>query len=283
MATKAIYTRINGQYYKVLQDTKHPTEVVRPHKTHAQMNSDPSCKVVNSTIWINTLEQDVVMSNKELYDKMIKELDDCDARYIGQIEDHYVMYCDYSVFNHEGKLINHNAFTRPIHPKDAMYNLGVDKTSELVYKQVKTFDASVTLNVKNEYPMGIMRSPSAIRYTLQINDIAIYQDLKHTESDIHNSTDQESYPIAVVLENMIKLYSTHDNGITISAVEVPFIPRKIGLDVHIILDNLIVAYDEKAVNDVIAGNYDDLGGDDYEDEQEGYRRIIIFNGGSALS
>lgn len=282
MATKAIFTNINGQYYKVMQDTSHPTDVVRPHRTHSQMDNDAACKVVNSTIWINTLENDVVMSNRELYDQMMKVLADNKVKHMPQIQDHYVMYCDYSVFNYDGKQINHNAFTTPINPKDMMYNLGVDKMSELVYKQVKTFETSISLNVKNDYPMGIMRNSSNIRYTLQINDISIYQDLKHTESDIHNSSDPQSYPISTVLETMVKLYSTHDNGIAIAAVEVPFIPRKITLDVNIILDNLIVAYDELAVKKLIANNNEDIGGGDSDDSDVPAGTIIIFNGGSAL-
>lgn len=281
MANKAIYTFINGQYYKVIQDTNHPTDVVRPHRTHSQMNSDAACKVVSSDIWVNTLENDTVMSNRELYDVMVKYLTDNKVTYIHPIQDHYVMYCDYSVFNHEGKQINHNAFTKVIHPKDAIYNLGVDRLSELVYKQVKVFESDITLHVKNDYPMGIMRNASNTRYILQINDISIYQDLEHTESDIHNSTDIDSYPIPTVLETMVKLYSTHDNGISIAAVEVPFTPRKINLNLNIILDNLIVAYDDHAVDKILIDNNTDIDGGDSDDEDDN-GRIIIFNGGNAI-
>ena len=280
MATKAIYTNIDGNYYKVMQDTSHPSDLVHPYRTHGQMNTDASCKLVNSTIWINTIENDTVFSNRELYDKMVKYLEENKVTRIDPIQDRYVMYCDYSVFNHEGKQINHNAFTQPIKPKDGMYNLGVDKVSELVYKQVKLFETSISLNVKNDYPMGIMRNSSNVKYSIQINDIAVYQDLEHTESDIHNSSDPESYPIATVLSTMVKLYSTHDNGITISAVEVPFIPRKIMLDINIILDNLIVAYDEQDISSILLNNIDMSGGDSSQPPSSG--TIIIFNGGSAL-
>lgn len=275
MATKAIYTRVNGKYYKVNQDTTTPSEIVRMHRTHSQMNTNPAGKIVNSNIWINTLDTDIIGSNQELYDNMIENLINNKVTEVPTIQNHFVMYCDYSVFNYEGKEINHNAFTRPIPPREAIYILGVDRHSELVYKQVKMFETSISLNVKNEYPMGIMMNTSNIRYTLQINDVSIYQDLEYREYDIHKSSDPNSYPIKEVLESMVKIYSTHEHGIAIAAVEIPFIPRKIDLDLFITLDNNIVVYDDQDVINIINDN---IGGTVKPDEGP----IIIFNGGSAL-
>ena len=155
------------------------------NRTHSQMNTNPAGKIVNSNIWINTLESELTRSNKELYDHMVETFVNEKVTEIPTIENRFVMYCDYSVFNHEGKQINHNAFTRPIMPKEAIYVLGVDRSSELVYKQVKMFETNIALNVKNEYPMGIMRNMNNINYSLQINDISIYQDLEKREYDVH--------------------------------------------------------------------------------------------------
>lgn len=275
MPTKAIYTKINDKYYKINQDTINPTEVVYPHRTHSQMNTESAAKVVNSNIWINALDVESINSNRELYDKMLTTLTNEKITCIPNIHNHYVMYCDYSVFNYEGKEVNHNAFTRTITPKDAIYVLGVDRVSELVYKQVKTFNTNIALNVKNECPMGIMRNASSVRYTIHINDVSIYQDLKYTEEDVHRSTDPNSYPISEVLENMVRIYSTHENGIAIAAVEVPFIPRKIVLDLSITLDNCIVAYDEQDITDILNKN------NGSGPINPGPGHIIIFNGGTA--
>ena len=284
MATKAIYTKVNGVYYKVNQDTGNPTSIVRMPRTHTQMNTDDAAKTVRSTIWINTLDGKEVCSNKELYDEMIAYLDAQDLVDVDTIQNHFVMCCDYSVFNEKGEEVNHNIFTRHIEPKDAIYNLGVNRESELVYKQVKVFNTDVTLNVRNEYPMGIMRNASKVRYTLHINDISIYQDLVHSESDVHKSWDKNSYPMSSALENMVKVYSTFEEGIAISAVEIPFIPRKIVLDFNITLDDLIVVYDEQDVKDAIHTNMHEIitgeGGGSSGDESEA-EQIIIFNGGSS--
>ena len=251
MATKAIYTKVGKTYYKVNQDTNNPTELVRMPRTHSQMNTDPAGRLVNTDIWINTIDGCNAYSNKELYDEMINSFKIDKLQSIPTIENHFVMYCDYSVYNENGKEINHNAVTHQLDPRDAVYNFGVNRESELVYKQVKLFDASIALNVKNEYPMGIMRNMSQPRYTLHINDVSIYQDLLYTETDIHRSTDLNSSPISSVLSSMEKVYSTYDNGMVISAVEVPFIPKKIILNMHITLDDVIVVYDEQNIIDIV--------------------------------
>ena len=282
MATKAIYTKVDGKYYRVNQSTDNPNRVVRMPRTHSQMNTEDAAKVVKSTIWINTLDGKEVFSNKELYDEMIAYFNDQDIVDIDIIENNFLMCCDYSVFDENGKEINRNIFTRHLKPSDAIYNLGVNSVSELVYKQVKIFNEEVALNVKNEYPMGIMRNSSKIRYRLVINDISVYQDLIHSESDVHNSWDKNSFPLSSALENMVKVYSTYDNGIAIAAVEIPFIPRKIVLEFNLTLDDLIVVYDNQKIVDAVHTNVGDIitgGGGGDSDEDNG--PVLILNGGSS--
>ena len=125
MATKAIYTHVDGKYYRISQDTTNPTEIVRMPRTHSQMSTDTAAKTVNTTIWVNTLDADTVKSNKELYDEMIAYIAKANVVEIPTIENHFVMYCDYSVFNDKGEEVNHNAFTKKIKSRDAIYNLGV--------------------------------------------------------------------------------------------------------------------------------------------------------------
>lgn len=284
MATKAIYTQVGGNYYRVNQDTTNPTEIVRMPRTHSQMSTDEAAKVVNTTIWINSLDAQYLKSNKELYDEMISYIKKNNIVDIPTIENHFVMYCDYSVFNENGEEVNHNAFTKKIKARDAIYNLGVNEESELVYKQVKVFNSDIALVVKNDYPMGIMRNSSKVKYTLHINDISIYQDLVYTDSDEHKSTDKNSYPISSVLDTMTRVYSTHMNGIVISAVEIPFVPRKIVLDLNITLDDLIVVYDNQNVLDVIHENIGDAaedGGQDSSDDGDDIQ-FIILNGGTSV-
>jgi hypothetical protein len=285
MATKAIYTQVDGKYYRVNQDTTNPTETVKMPRTHSQMSTDQAAKVVNTTIWVNTLDSEYVKSNKELYDEMIDHIEHEDIIEIPTIENHFVLYCDYSIFNENGEEVSHSAFTKKLKSKDAIFNLGVNEESELVYKQVKVFNSDIALNVRNEYPMGIMRNSSKVKYTLLINDISIFQDLVYTDSDEHKSTDKNSYPISSVLETMVRVYSTHDNGLVISAVEIPFVPKKIVIDINITLDDIIVVYDNQDVLNAIHKNYGDItgdGGDSSDEEDDEDVQIIILNGGTSV-
>ena len=283
MATKAIYTKVDGTYYRVNQDISNPTDVVKMPRTHSQMATDQAAKVVNTTIWVNTLDSECIKSNKELYDEMLDHIEKTDIVEINTIENHFVLYCDYTIFNERDEEVSHSAFTKKIKPSDAIYPLGVDQESELVYKQVKVFNSDIALNVKNEYPMGIMKNSSNIKYRMHINDISIFQDLVYTDSDEHKSTDKNSYPIPSILYTMVRVYSTHQNGIVISAVEIPFIPKKIVVGLNIVLDDLIVVYDNQAVKDAINKNMGDImddGGDSSDEDEEA--QIVIFHGGSAF-
>ena len=158
MATKAIYTKVDDTYYRVNQETINPATVIRMPRTHSQMNTDEGSKAVNTSIWINSLDSDHITSNKEDYDAMVRHLVDNKVLDIPTIENNYVLYCDYSVFDENGNEINHNAFKKPIKPKDAIYILGVNQISELVYKQVKVFksDSSYTKSWKIEISLICM-------------------------------------------------------------------------------------------------------------------------------
>lgn len=285
MATKAIYTKIDGNYYKVNQDTINPIDIAHIQRTHSQLNTDRGGKMVNTDIWINTLDAGGVYSNKELYDHMVQDLINNKILEIPEIQNHFVMYCDYSLINHETKEGNHNAFVYPIKHNDAMYPLGVNDESELIYKQIKVFNTNISLNIKNEYPMGIMRDQSYVRYTLQINDISIYQDLNNTEFAEHKSANPTAYPIKEVLESMVKVYSTHENGIVIAPVEIPFMPKRIKINLNVALDDLIIAYDEQNIKNIIIENISDSAGSGGstgpDDEEDDSVLTIILNGGTA--
>jgi hypothetical protein len=286
MATKAIYTKIDNAYYKVNQPLGNPSNICRMPKTHAQMMIEESTRQVNTSIWINTINPTTVKSNRESYIEMVNYLRTNLIEKIDTIQDHYMMVCDYSVLDDNGKIINHNIVTRALPTKDAVYPLGSDKDCELVYKQVKLLDTDVTCTVRQEYPFGIMRNASVSKYQLRINDIAIYQDFVYDSEDVHRSVDaQGSMTITEILKTMTKVYSTYDNGVTISAVEVPFIPKNISLKFHILLDNTIVVYDSHVIDEILAENDvlngPDDGGDDGESDGGTEIEVIILNGGNA--
>jgi len=65
---------------------------------------------------------------------------------------------------------------------------------------------------------------------------------------------------------MKKIYSTYDNGLIIAAVEVPYIPRKMVINLHMAIDNTIVVYDNSSITDILVEN---LYLKKYEEEMQG--------------
>lgn len=261
MATKGIYTKIDDVYYHVVQSCEQPSVLFKLPGTHSIMSTNDQMRQVRSNIWINPICTSSVKTNKESYDEMIQFLKDHKVTQIDHIQNRYVLFMDYSILDENGKEVNHNVTTKDVTPIDAVHPLGVGRDNELVYKQIKFFDTEFTFNVKNDYPFGIMRDCRNTKYQMRINDLSVYQDLIYGSrfEDNHYSCMENCYAygshtIATVLKNMKRIYSTMEDGITISAVEVPFVPRSITVCLKVALDNCIVAYDIEDVKSVITEN-----------------------------
>ena len=283
MATKAIYTKIGDKYFRVNQSTHNPSNIVRMPKTHSQMRYENADKSINTNIWINGIDDMHVKSNKELYDEMIHSLRLNKVTSVDTIQNHYVMYCDYSIIDDNGKIINHNIATRVLPSNDAVYVLGAGSDCELVYKQVKMFETEISCTIRNEYPMGIMRNVSMNRYYLQINDVAVYQNISNDMIEDHPSMNRYgAATVSDILQNMVRMYSTYDNGVIISAVEVPFIPKALTMKFNIVLDSNIVVYDNQVIDAILVENIMNPDGD-YDNEPEYPTQIFILNGGNASS
>lgn len=273
MAKKAIYTKIGKRYYRVNQDCSNPTSIFKISGTHSQMSLTPSIKQVDSNIWINPISLDTIKTNMEEYNEMLDYLVDNKITEIPSIQNRYLLYMDYSIFNERGTEVNHNVVTKEIEAADVFYPLGVSMDSELIYKQVKSLNTELSFITKCCTPMGIMRDTSNDMYTLKINDIIIYQDLVYSSSygDKHYSASENCYAcgsrtINSQIQNMKKIFSTYDNGLIIAAVEVPYIPRKMVINLHMAIDNTIVAYDDSSITNILVEN---LYLKKYEEEMQG--------------
>ena len=261
MAVKAIYTKVDGTYYKVNQSTATPSKIYNMPETHSIMNSDTAIQQVNSRIWINTFSKNTMQTNKEAYDEMIQYFVANRTTQIDYINDRFLIYVDYTILDMDGKEVTHSVVQQEIKGDDALAILGVNGVCECIYKQVKEFNTEFEFTVKNNYPIGIMYNNNR-SYKLIINDLTIYQDLNeaHKSCDA-NPYQYQSHTIASMLEGLKKIYSSYDNGFSFSAVDVPFVPRKIVLTINLAIDSLIVVYDNNVVNTLLidnaAANYSD--------------------------
>lgn len=262
MATKAIYTKVGDTYFKVIQDISNPSIIFRMPETHSTMETNPAIKQVQSNIWINPICVNTIQTNKEAYDEMVETLISKRVTQIDNIQNRFVVYIDYSVYNENGTEVNHNVVSKEVEPVDAMYPLGAGMDCELLYKQIKSLKADLSFSVKNPYPYGIMRNNCrGTMYTMKINDIALYQDLIYGSNfaDKHYSACENCYAygshtIDSTLRGMKRIFSTYDMGMTIAAIEVSFVPRTIQLNIKMACDNTIVVYDDNEIKNIITEN-----------------------------
>ena len=264
---KAIYTKVDGNYYKVIQDTSNPKVIFSLPDTYASMTVDEIQRHAISSIWINPVSGNTCQTNKEAANDMISFLKANKVQSMLNIQNRFVVYIDYSIWNENGTEQAHSVLTKELEPIDCIVPFGVGQDNELIYKQVKEFDTQVTFTNKVNYPFGIMQNTAKAKYILKINDISIYQDLLNGSSfvDKHYSCMENvyafgSHTIASTIENMKKIYSTYDEGMGLSAMELYFVPRNITLNLHMACDNVIVLYDDNQVNDILIANIREAGG-----------------------
>lgn len=270
MAKKTMYAKIADQYVKVDGNTSIPRSIAKSFRNHASLQHDAANREMIATLYVNGIDYTNLESNRSLYKIMIEDLRKNKVTEIKTISDKYVLWVDYSIYNEKGTEINHSCTTKSLDcGYDGILPLGCAFNNELVYRRVKLFDPKIVFAVTNKIPFGVMASAYNEEYTLKINDICILQCTDPTNSDcygIHNSIEGNSYSydshtIQCMLQYNIPVYSTAAEKLDFGEFQVSFYPRKLTLDLHLILGNMIVAYDEQNVLDVllenINGKYDD--------------------------
>ena len=257
---KAIYTKIDGQYCQINQLVATPNVlcggVVIPHSQMEIRDEN-----VTASIWADNIDRLNEPTNQDLYTDMINHFRSELVKEIPLIQNRYVLYVDYSVYNENNVEVKHSVVTDEITAIDSFYPQTVGTSQEncpLSYKLVKKFDGSVSFAaMKQEYPFGIIKDTSKNKFVLVINCFKIFQDTIYKRSGgvCGRSGDLSSYPyethtIESSLDSMKLIYT----GYKLIPVEVSFIPKSVTLSFHIVLDNYIVASDQYFINDIIIEN-----------------------------
>lgn len=266
MANKAIYAMIADQYVKIDQNTNIPKNIAKSFRTHSSLKEDCANREMIASIWVNGIDYTNLESNRSLYKTMADDLKKNKVTEISTISDRYVLWVDYSIYNEKGTEINHSCTTKSLDSGyDGILPLGCAFNNELVYRRVKLFDPKIVFAVTNKVPLGIMASTYNAQYTLKINDICILQCTDPANSDcygIHNSIEGNSYAydshtIQCMLKYNICVYSSTASNLDFGEFQVSFYPRKLTIDLHLILGNMIVVYDDQNVQDILLENLND--------------------------
>lgn len=260
--SKATYEYINETYYKLSENSPRILKkVFGDFETKSIMTVNANESKVISSICLNGISTCNAKTNKELYEEFVDYLKKNVVTQIDNLYTRYMVYIDYSVYDDRGQEIKHSVASKEIVPEDGIYPLGVNKENELVYRQVKLFSPTLDLETQMRIPYGIMQT-GRLRtcYTMQINDVSIFQD-KIERFNTHYSSQENCYAygshtIKSSLEQMILIYSTSDNGIIFEAMNIEFVPRIISVTIKLLLDNLLVAYDDTEINKILLENLD---------------------------
>lgn len=255
---KSIYTIIDGKVFRVRQKTIMPTEMaIKPRGASLTKEFDSGERTATLFINVNSLgETDILESNKEVYEKMVRQLKRQKTTEIFDIYNKFKIYIDYAVMEGDRE-IEHAALIRPIEAEDMIYPLGVATNNESVYRRVKNFNQAIEFCMKNRMPHGIIdRNPR--NYTICIHNIAIFQDLYNID-DEHESIYEmphnlNSGTVNSCLENMVMVYSTYEKHIKFPVSEVNFQPRKLSIRVNVTLNNYIEVYNKDTITQILQDN-----------------------------
>lgn len=253
---KAIYTVLNDKIYRIDQDTAEPkTLASMPKSEHSVMSTDTVMKKVTASIFLNTMETTAVKSNRELYNTLKRTIEYKKITEIPTIYDRYMLVIDYQLYDSKCEIC-HNVVTKPASASDAAILLGVAANNELCYRRVKVFDPIIEFAVANQLPLGIMKSADT-EYHFKINDVSIYQDTSNIPGCCHNSIyctpyrADDSSTIIESLSGYARVYSTAEQGLKISDLDIGFVPKTIDLRINFVLSSLIVAYDDADIKTLI--------------------------------
>ena len=254
---KAVYTIIEDTLYKVNQPSYIPYHVMRTTDNHSSLTYDEGNKKVKVNLWLDFFNDKNVKTNKAMYQEMVSALKYHLITQIDTIQNFYKMTVDYSLFTKNGKELEHSITAQNIKPVDAIVPLGIAKNNELVYRFVKKFEKQIDFRFKDGLPYGIMRQPHD-KFILKINNINIYQDTDTVE-ERHKSMEERpfkygSHTIESSLEYTRLVFSSKEQWIEYTPIELNYIPRLIEFGVEILLDNFIVVYDDNEISKILKEN-----------------------------
>ena len=265
--SKAIFTILNGRVFKISQSTEIPSILTTiPSQNKVTTNTDDHLKTVTETVTISNMDSSCVRTNAERYKAMCDYLKKMEVTELNTISNKYQVYLDYAICAN-GCELTHSVAIKPIDAKDAALLLGVATNNELVYRRVKLFENKISFGINNPLPLGIMDSQKK-NYRFKINDITIYQDLSTlTAENLHNSIYENpackscdpcgNCGHSTVNDSLLgyaAVFSTSASGMSISDIDIDFVPRKIIVDLRITNGEYTVAYDDTEIFNIIKDN-----------------------------
>lgn len=256
---KAIYKVIGDKVYSINQNMNTPQQTYpKTMTTHVLTSFEQG--VYTASVYINGLSGDSYMTNKELFINMKNKIDNDKIKEIDVIYDKYKVYLDYSIIDSKGNELEHSVTIQKLNSSDVILPLGINEDNDCLYSQAKVFKQKLEFVSKTTVPVGTIRIPTTLpnEYKFVINDIVIFQSfIEHDE--VHESIFNTAYnygssTIQSTLDTMAAIYSTKKEGIVLSELVLPKIPRKIYINVEVLIGDYIVVYDDSVIISLLEVN-----------------------------
>ena len=254
---RALYTITHDSLYKVNQEVRIPRNVINYMGNNLTMTENRERKSVSINIWLNAFDKKHAITNEDLIEITKENIMRNQITQIDNVSNFYKMAIDYTLMDRYYKELEHSVSVYPLKPIDSIIPIGITENNHLPFRFVKSFSKIIDFRFRDGIPFGIMKDKSDTYY-FKINDIRVFQDTNiHDEK--HQSLEErpmsyDSHSVVSYLEHTVLVFSSREKGINFDMCYLTFIPRVMSLNLELMLDNFIVAYDSNIFDRLITEN-----------------------------
>lgn len=266
---KAVYGIFNDIPCQIQQKAKsNPLIMVDGTNDFAtQYDSVSSQARVVLNLWSDNSES--MATNNEAFDSFLIYLQEKKVKALQNIYEYYKMAVEYALVDKvTGRNIDQGVSIIDLKVDDCLYPLGCDRDNRLVYRLVKRFKGTVDLVYRQTRSFGVvydMKRSTA----LCLKNVTIFADRKQQESDtdfyenlhpshcnVTLSPDFDRYgpTTSSLMQDMVPIYDFVSKGLKFKEIQFPERPRRIELPITVFLNEVVVAYDDSKVSEILKSN-----------------------------
>ena len=230
---------------------------------------DRTCREFKVKLNISNVDANLV-TNQELYTSIVKRISEEKITSIPVLAPRYRVLIDYMLYNNsDNSVIDSGVITKMVEVNNAFLPLGLDpNTNELVYRVVKTLDGVFDFLYRSDIPFGIMKRPTE-KVTLYINRVQLQQAKAHVSRLV---VGEKCCNSGIVIERcnpnasteykytdtFITIFDSEMEKMEIAPITTEMLPRKISINISLILNNYFYTSDPDDVLRYVQKNIDAL-------------------------
>ena len=263
---KGFFAVFNNEIFEL----KEPTDIcltAKNKETGIEKIYDRNGREFKVKVNISNADSNLI-TNKEFFDTIVTRIKEEKIKEIPTLAPRYRILVDYMLYNNsDNVVIDSGVITKLIDVNNAFMPLGLDpETNELVYRVVKTLDANLDFLYRSDIPFGIMKRPTE-KITLYINRVQLQQAKTHAGRFVVGEKDcgkgiviERTNPNATTeyrfTDTFVTIFDTVMEKLEIAPIDTEMLPRKINIEVSMILNNYFYTSDPNDVLKYVKENID---------------------------